>query len=104
MGLPDHSNDLKEFHQMFRNFKKARPKTKRKFIAPYNDLYCRAKNLIKYATKWESSKVSFWMATENPLLGGVSPDFLFAMGRGHKVIEFIEGQLYEAGKEVPSET
>lgn len=41
-------------------------------------------------------KTHVWFNTENPLLGGVSPIGMLAIGRGEKLEKFIQGQLNEA--------
>lgn len=35
-------------------------------------------------------KVEAWLTLENLNFGGISPDYLFRMGRGYKVLKFIE--------------
>jgi hypothetical protein len=35
-------------------------------------------------------KVVYWLYAKNPMLGGVVPMSLIAVGRGHKVLRFIE--------------
>ncbi len=44
-------------------------------------------------------KVSLWMRLDNLNFGGTSPNRLIAMGRGHKVLQFVHdalGEGYEA--------
>ena len=38
----------------------------------------------------DEKKVCSWLMIKNLNLGGVSPITLIAMGRGHKVLQFIE--------------
>lgn len=43
----------------------------------------------------DMDKISFWMMTENPHLGNISPFDLFTRGRGHKVLAFVKNALEE---------
>jgi hypothetical protein len=45
---------------------------------------------IKKLMNWDDAKASLWMMTENPMLGGVTPNYFFLVGRGHKVVNFIK--------------
>jgi len=40
-------------------------------------------------------KVTAWLNTENPLLGGVSPLYMLENGKEEKLLKFIETQLGE---------
>jgi hypothetical protein len=40
--------------------------------------------------KDDPAKITAWWLTPNPMFGLISPANLVAIGRGHKVIEFIE--------------
>ncbi len=35
-------------------------------------------------------KAEYWWKTENPSLGGLIPDYLIAIGREKKLLQFIE--------------
>lgn len=37
----------------------------------------------------DEAKVAIWLDTKNPLLGGVKPLDMIAVGRGHKLVAFI---------------
>jgi len=50
---------------------------------------------IKKLMNWDDAKASLWMMTENPNLGGVTPNYFFLVGRGHKVLAFIEAAEME---------
>jgi len=41
--------------------------------------------------QWDVFKATTWMKTLNPFLGNVSPMGLIRIGRGHKVMSFIDG-------------
>lgn len=43
-------------------------------------------------------KTNFWFVTKNPLLGGVKPIDMLKLGRGKKLLEFIETSLLLAEK------
>jgi hypothetical protein len=39
---------------------------------------------------WDRDKAMLWYTTPNPHFGGATPEQLFLMHRGHKVLKFIE--------------
>jgi hypothetical protein len=41
----------------------------------------------------DQKKMKLWFASANPLLGGMSPQEMIAMGRGNKVFKFVKTQL-----------
>jgi hypothetical protein len=41
-------------------------------------------------------KTHLWFSTDNPMLGGTSPNQMILDGRGKKLIKFINQQLDEA--------
>ena len=41
------------------------------------------------------SKTKAWFAAENPLLGGLTPNDMINMGRGARLLQFVENQLDE---------
>jgi hypothetical protein len=43
----------------------------------------------------DKGKVSTWWQTNNPLLGNIAPATMVRLGRGKKVLEFIQNQLAE---------
>jgi hypothetical protein len=43
----------------------------------------------------DTKKVSAWMNTKNFNLGNIRPVTLFALGRGHKVQQFVNSALHE---------
>ncbi len=45
---------------------------------------------IKKLMDWDDAKANLWMSTQNPNLGGTSPDYFFLVGRGYKVLNFIK--------------
>lgn len=45
-----------------------------------------------------SAKVALWFSSPNPLLGGLAPNTMIAMGRGEKLLRFIKQQLAENGQ------
>lgn len=46
--------------------------------------------LIMKNMNWNREKALLWMRMDNPLLGGLSADHFFEVGRGHKVMAFIK--------------
>lgn len=46
--------------------------------------------------KWSADKAELWMRTENPFLGGASPNLMIEKGRGHKVLRFVETAIDDA--------
>lgn len=48
------------------------------------EIICRVYEVFK-----DYKKVYYWMVTDNLNFGGCSPSALIAVGRGHKVLEFI---------------
>lgn len=40
-------------------------------------------------------KAEKWMTTDNPMLGDISPDLMLQIGRGEKLLRWIEVQLAE---------
>jgi hypothetical protein len=45
---------------------------------------------VKALMKWDDAKADLWFNTENPLLGGCTPDHLIQIGRAHKLEQFIK--------------
>jgi len=43
--------------------------------------------------KGDHDKTHLWFTTENPLLGGIKPTFMIAVGRKIKLRAFIKSQL-----------
>jgi len=46
-------------------------------------------NKIKKTMEWEDEKISLWMESENPLLGGLTPVHLISINRIHKLAKFV---------------
>lgn len=44
---------------------------------------------------WDREKTLMWFRSENPHLGGVSPDFMLVTGREEKLKNFIETAALE---------
>jgi hypothetical protein len=47
----------------------------------------------------DSKKVELWLKSNNPLLGDVSPEYMIALGREHKLVQLIEGLLKENSRD-----
>ena len=43
-------------------------------------------------------KTLLWMRLDNPMLGNVSPNTMIALGRGEKLLKFIEESIAENKK------
>ncbi len=43
--------------------------------------------------KGDKKKTNLWFESKNPLLGNVSPDDMLEMGRGWKLLKFLQAQL-----------
>lgn len=43
--------------------------------------------------KWDENKADLWMDTVNPLLGGVSPNFMIATHRGAKLRKWVDALI-----------
>lgn len=43
----------------------------------------------------DNIKTQLWLSTDNPGLGGVSPKWMLASGRGEKLLQFIKDSLDE---------
>ena len=54
---------------------------------------------VKELMDWDSEKTRLWFRTENPMLGGFSPDWMILNGREMRLRKFID----EAEKSVPGE-
>jgi hypothetical protein len=54
-----------------------------------------ALKLVQDFFKEEPEKYELWMKTDNPMLGGVSPEWMIAIGREHKLINFIVNSILE---------
>lgn len=48
---------------------------------------------IKMRLGWDAFKIKTWLKTPNPNFGGVTPARMVSMGRGHKVVQFVEFAL-----------
>lgn len=46
--------------------------------------------MIMWNMTWDRETALEWMRIPNPLLGGISADRMFEIGRGFKVIKFIQ--------------
>lgn len=46
----------------------------------------------------DTNKVKLWLETDNPMLGGVSPNHMIAIGRAEKLAKFVELACLENGK------
>ena len=57
------------------------------------ELYERVNALMK----WDDEKTEYWFKTDNPNLGGVSPDDMIFRGRELKLEQFIANAEYENG-------
>lgn len=53
---------------------------------------------IMEALNWDLEKTLLWFNTRNPLLGGLTPDFILNSGREEKLIKFITISLDENTK------
>lgn len=42
----------------------------------------------------EPEKYEMWMKTNNPMLGGVSPEWMIAIGKEDTLVKFIHQQLF----------
>lgn len=60
-----------------------------------NDLQKEIEKLIAGSLGWDHVKVRRWMLMPNPLLGGVTPDEMIAMGLGEKLIKTVKSLLEE---------
>lgn len=47
----------------------------------------------------DKDKARLWFVTPNPLLGNISPYTMILLGRGEKLVKFIENQLYQNRKD-----
>lgn len=56
-------------------------------------------NLVINHMKWSADRAEVWMRTDNPLLGGASPNLMVKKGRGHKVLRFVESAIDESTPE-----
>ena len=59
------------------------------------------KKLVKMVMKamgWDNDKTKLWFSLDNPHFGGISPDNMVKIGRGHKVEAFIRQAKEENGK------
>ena len=43
-------------------------------------------------------KTLLWMRLENPMLGNISPNTMIALGRGGKLLQFIQDSVAENSK------
>lgn len=51
--------------------------------------------IIKVEMGWPDSKVSQWLNTKNPLLGGWTPLQMIDSGKGEKLLRLIWSQIDE---------
>jgi len=51
--------------------------------------------MVMDGTRWDKKKAQQWFNTPNPLLGGVTPNFLELMRGKTKLAKFIKNQLSE---------
>lgn len=43
----------------------------------------------------DTAKTELWMRTDNPLLGGISPEFMVRIGRSGKLLKIVKQCLDE---------
>lgn len=64
-------------------------------IAPlakeFNEICQRVQDIMQ----WDIYKADTWMKTLNPFLGDISPIEMIRLGRGHRVMSFIDGVVRE---------
>lgn len=93
MGMADPKGFDEYLQKAKKHFENLRPSYKNKIMSKYNAEYCEAKGLIRRHMGWPREVAMHWMKQDNPLLGGVSPQFMIAYGRGKKLIEWIVQQI-----------
>lgn len=57
------------------------------------------RNLVLEFFKGDQKKTDLWFSSDNPLLGGISPDNMIKVGRIERLADFVCYQLWE--NEVP---
>lgn len=55
-------------------------------------------NRVSKHMSWSPEKVELWLKTPNPFLGNVSPINMVYIGRGYKVLKFIEDAIENQGQ------
>lgn len=60
--------------------------------------YCNADEVVQLVAGFfhnDHKKIRLWFSSPNPLLGGLAPNTMIAMGRRDKLLKFIKQQLDE---------
>lgn len=68
--------------------RRAKEKKKRQMIHEISNL------LIEFFGK-DQVKIGLWMKSPNPLLGGLIPNDMIAIGRGERLLQFMKHALEE---------
>lgn len=60
------------------------------YIMSLEDIECEAEKKVLKHFKGNKSKAALWFRTMNPILGNVSPKYMILVGRGKKLLRFID--------------
>ena len=55
--------------------------------------FCKLFKKIQRHMKWDEATTFYWFDAINPNLGQASPMHMIALGRGHKVLSFVDAQI-----------
>ena len=65
----------------------------------HREMYDDCIKRVQWIMGWMPSKATVWMTTKNPMLGGVSPVNMIALGRGERLSNFIaEAEMVSTGQ------